>query len=150
MQQVQQVTAIPTFTQDCKKPGSRDTFEQWNHSPLYLDLTCTVARELTLLARLIGWGPLIPGMLEIARRPRQGANDINISEHFWLSSTLGGLDALKVLRGEQVHHILGQLMLVKAFRLCIRGMYSFLCRTTSAATCNSLDKYKHEPACCSM
>ena len=65
-----------------------------------LDLTPATAKELVLLADLVGWTPYVPVMVDMANRPNGGDWTGGFNSCYDLRSMWGGLKALKVLSSE--------------------------------------------------
>ena len=68
-----------------------------------LQLTPSTARELVLLAELVGWAPYLPIMLDMATRPDDRSHINYTHTDGWsyaLKDTWGGFKALQVLSGE--------------------------------------------------
>ncbi|KAL3149674.1 hypothetical protein ABBQ38_013506 [Trebouxia sp. C0009 RCD-2024] len=75
-------------------PGPEDRPQHYQK----LDLTPSTAKELSLLAELVGWSPFLPIMLDMASRPDDPSHCINTVR--WthdLQRTRGGFKALQVL-----------------------------------------------------
>lgn len=73
--------------------------EHYSMNRKKLDLTPTTARELVLLAELVGWAAFVPVLLDMASRPSYCAATF-CTWNWRLGRVWGGFKALNILSSE--------------------------------------------------
>ena len=132
------------FTHGVLYPGSYPNPED----PQQLELTPCMARELVLLAELIGWAPYLPIMLDMASRPNDGQNAYYSSSRGWswqLGRIWGGFKALKILSSTTVVCLLD-----KIERKSLTWLWLLPCRAgyTTRLSATSRGIAKNGSFCC--